>query len=306
MTDPCPICHEEASLANAANRAFLPCGHWFHPACIQEWWARILRAECPLCRHTPATAAPPVRLVWWNVANAAEENDPDRVRLGAVCDAIIEHNPTVISLLVCAGESGRCVGRLAPASVLTFIAQRTGLTVADLRPLVLDSLSLGETSWQGVLYDAQRVCCTGRRDAEWVVAPTGARGVLVVFCEFQQRPADGQQRRFRVASTHLSHEPVEAAPLRTYCAAGAVLSWWRLYYYRREKAGDGRALYRTGRHRRRHGVDARVDANVHLRRGARCAGLDRGRAEPGCSARPHRRSPRARDQRPDRSLANGS
>lgn len=40
-------------MAAVANATHLPCGHWFHPECITRWWDRLLRAECPMCRHTP-------------------------------------------------------------------------------------------------------------------------------------------------------------------------------------------------------------------------------------------------------------
>lgn len=245
--DPCPICHE--MMSNTST--LLPCGHWFHKACFNFWYSRIIEIECPLCRrHVPrpaqaeATAPDTVRLAWWNLADPSdEEARPGRYwRHGSsvkdVCDEILVHNPTVFSLFeirVCEGDGEfRGSDRLAsaPTSILTYIAQRTGLAVADLRPC-----NLGETSWQAVLYDAQRVHHIGSRAEwvvrpEWVVQPLGSsrkavlyshadqpelkdlverhglfgptveeRGVLVVVSEFQL--ADGKQRRFKVASAYL-------------------------------------------------------------------------------------------------------
>lgn len=159
----------------------------------------------------------PVRLAWWNVANAAnDEKQPEwrfGVRTGAVCDAIVEQRPTVLSLLelrVCADATGD--GRMTPASILAEVAQRTGLAVADLRPRNLGEMAF----WQGMLYDPHRLRHTGSR-AEWAVPPVFGsdrvedRGVLVLFCEFEelageQIGAGTTGGRFAVASTHFPLE----------------------------------------------------------------------------------------------------
>lgn len=172
--------------------------------------------------------ADPVRLAWWNVANAAnDEKVPEwrfGARLGAVCDAIAEQQPTVLSLLelrVCADESG--AGRLTPASILSQISQRTGMAVADLRPRNLGEMAF----WQGMLYDARRLRHTGSQ-AEWAVPPVFGsdrvedRGVLVLFCEFEQigGGSDGP-RRFTVASTHFPLELPEKLKAARWLAGWA-------------------------------------------------------------------------------------
>ena len=171
--------------------------------------------------------ANPIRLAWWNVANAAnDEKVPEwrfGARLGAVCDAISEQQPTVLSLLelrICADESG--AGRLTPASILSQISQRTGMAVADLRPRNLGEMAF----WQGMLYDARRLRHTASR-AEWAVPPVFGsdrvedRGVLVLFCEFEQIGGSDGPRRFTVASTHFPLELPEKLKAARWLAGWA-------------------------------------------------------------------------------------
>merc|ERR1719333_2041880 len=46
--EPCAICLEEFQAGNEATR--LPCGHFYHPACIGKWLEEQDN-RCPVCRH---------------------------------------------------------------------------------------------------------------------------------------------------------------------------------------------------------------------------------------------------------------
>lgn len=45
--DPCSICQEEYVVGDEVRE--LPCGHFFHSACIDRWL--VIQKKCPLCRH---------------------------------------------------------------------------------------------------------------------------------------------------------------------------------------------------------------------------------------------------------------
>jgi hypothetical protein len=47
LQEPCSICQEEFTV-ESAEMLQLPCGHWFHSACIEPWLQRA--QSCPSCR----------------------------------------------------------------------------------------------------------------------------------------------------------------------------------------------------------------------------------------------------------------
>lgn len=49
----CPICYDEIVPPLYSTGRRLICGHWFHAACVQEWFQRIDALVCPYCKQAP-------------------------------------------------------------------------------------------------------------------------------------------------------------------------------------------------------------------------------------------------------------
>ncbi len=49
----CPICVDDIERPLYSTGRRLLCGHWFHSACIQEWFDRIGSSVCPYCKQAP-------------------------------------------------------------------------------------------------------------------------------------------------------------------------------------------------------------------------------------------------------------
>jgi hypothetical protein len=49
----CSICLMNLDRPLYQHGVCLPCKHWFHSQCINEWWGRILTKSCPYCRRAP-------------------------------------------------------------------------------------------------------------------------------------------------------------------------------------------------------------------------------------------------------------
>ena len=47
----CPICVEDIEQPLYATGRRLLCGHWYHSACIQQWFDRIGSSVCPYCKQ---------------------------------------------------------------------------------------------------------------------------------------------------------------------------------------------------------------------------------------------------------------
>ena len=46
----CTICFDEFD--NNKEMVLLPCLHYFHKDCIDSWWKKIKKQECPICRSS--------------------------------------------------------------------------------------------------------------------------------------------------------------------------------------------------------------------------------------------------------------
>lgn len=47
----CPICIDDIIFPLSCMR--LPCGHCYHHGCVEEWFLKLQRVECPMCRWSP-------------------------------------------------------------------------------------------------------------------------------------------------------------------------------------------------------------------------------------------------------------
>lgn len=88
----CSICYE---MVDSESTHTLPCGHPFHDACIQAWFARR-RSSCPLCRQPTAEGL----LHALGGAEGVEEDDDDEVlldthQLRELRDLLMQHRDIV-------------------------------------------------------------------------------------------------------------------------------------------------------------------------------------------------------------------
>lgn len=57
---------------------FLKCRHSFCKSCLQEWWSRNRRPECPLCRTISPEWDPPVNMPLKSVCEAFSQQRAER------------------------------------------------------------------------------------------------------------------------------------------------------------------------------------------------------------------------------------
>lgn len=48
--DTCPICLEDFD--SESDIKYTQCNHYFHTDCLEKWYEKIKRIECPYCRYT--------------------------------------------------------------------------------------------------------------------------------------------------------------------------------------------------------------------------------------------------------------